>query len=192
MIGYLVLFLFLAAVVYLLFRTHKPRKEELIEGTEPELNLYGLDWPAVEARFPYKREISKITIGTANFLERERDVFEVYPPMVNPYAFALAVRQAEGGRAGREFGVMHKDALDTDFETQMEWFLLTFRNDTRRWHQDKLIHVGGRTRKDFVDFTAYFSAKYAPPGGVANDPNNLNRHHEGNIRRFYNLYRKGA
>lgn len=182
--------LIVIGVIVLLWLLARPREkpDPLPEGSELEPSLYGLNWPAVERCFPYKVEISRITLMVSAFLDQEREIFRAYPPLVNPYAFALAVRQAEGGRAGREFGVMHPDALDTGFDVQCEWFLHTFRNDTRRWHTNQLIHVGGRTRADFVDWISYFSQKYAPTQGATNDPTNLNQYHEPNVRRLYALY----
>ena len=51
-------------------------------------------------------------------LERIAESYNLTPKQ---YRLLQAIRIAENGRAGREFGVLHPKAIDTDFETQARW-----------------------------------------------------------------------
>jgi hypothetical protein len=152
---------------------------------QQEREKYPLDYSEVYRVFKSRNELSKILTHIDDFIKRNADTLKLYPFPVNPYAFTLAVRQQESGRPGREFGIMHPDALDTDLETQLEWFLATLLKDSIRWHTGKLWQ--GWNKSDFVDFLQYFARKYAPIG-ASNDPQNLNRFWEVNVRFLYELF----
>ncbi len=159
-------------------------QEPPLEEEFPSLN-----WGNVRKIFRFPSELGTILYGVRSFLEEQKERIQRSPIPVDPYAFTLAVRQQESGRPGREFGIMHPDALDTDLETQLEWFLATLLKDSIRWHTGKLW--GGWSKDQFPDFIAYFAKKYAPTG-AGNDPQGLNRFWEHNVRYFYALFsRKG-
>jgi len=76
------------------------------------------------------------------------------------FIILLAIRKAENGRAGRQFGVMHPAALDTDLDTQAGWAAATIVKNRVRWAMS-----GG---PDFIDFLAdrYCPAEIDPEGNV--------------------------
>ena len=63
-----------------------------------------------------------------------------YP--VNPYALLFAIREAEKGRKGFEFGIII--AKKTDLETQCKYACQTIVNNVKRFHP--------RQAKDFITF----------------------------------------
>ncbi len=143
-----------------------------------------LNWQNIKDLFPYPLEIPTIFSVVQAELEYYQDYLKKYPLLVNPFGFMLAIRKQENGKKGREFGIMHAQALDTGLVTQAEWAMATIVKDTRRWHEDVLICVGGKSRDDFVDWIEYFGTKYCPIG-ASNDPKGLNKNWIPNVRRFY-------
>lgn len=85
----------------------------------------------------------------------------------------LAIRCAENGRPGRQFGVLHPKAVDTDLRTQAGWAAATIVANRRRWDG----------RGDFIDFLA---GRYCPaesdPVGHAN--------WKRNVRLFYAQFKQ--
>ncbi|BER92674.1 hypothetical protein [Atrimonas thermophila] len=161
-------------LLYLLAPKRKRGKEQ------PE--KYPVNFEAVRKYFKFPDEVDFI-------LRRVEDFVKAHPELgslVNPYAFTLAVRQQESGRPGREFGVLHPEAIDTDLKTQLEWFLWTLLKDTERWSSGKLWNNWDKDQ--FKDFIEYFAKKYAPVG-AENDPRGLNRFWEKNVRHYYELFR---
>ena len=98
---------------------------------------------------------------------------EKYP--VNPHALILAIREAEKGRKGFEFGVIA--VKDTDLKTQCEYACATVKKNFERFRESG--------EKDFI---AFLGRRYAPLN-VPNDPHNLNRHWVSNVRWFYERFR---
>ena len=99
-----------------------------------------------------------------------------------PAAFLAAIRIAENGRAGREFGVL-SEAADT-YEAQARIAALSVRNNQYRfvarfkeWPTDV---QGGLSEA----FTKFMAQRWAPRG-VENDPNDLNAHWPKNVWRVY-------
>ncbi len=142
-------------------------------------NLKGLrrkedkTWPPLQnlSSFPYPEELPLI-------LEVAQKYFpagEAYP--VNPYALLLAIRCAEGGRKGFEFGIVA--AKDTDLRTQAEWACATVKKNLERFRKSG--------EKDIIEFLG----KRWAPIGAENDPLGLNRHWVRNVRFFYEKFRKG-
>jgi len=82
----------------------------------------------------------------------------------------LAIRKAENGATGKEFGIKGK-AWGTDLSTQAGWAACTVRNHRIR-HRE---HDCG------LDFIACLSRRYCPVG-AANDPDNLNKNWARNVR----------
>ena len=146
-----------------------------------------LRWININKTFPYPCEIPTIFSVIEQSLEQNKEALCFNPLLVDPFAFLLAVRRQEGGRKGCEFGIMHKDAYDTDLRTQAEWTVATLVKDTIRWHTNALICVQGKSKKDFVDFIEYFGCKYCPVG-ASNDPYGYNKYWIPNVRKFYEEY----
>jgi len=75
----------------------------------------------------------------------------------------MAIRKAENGRSGREFGIMDKRA-DT-LDSQAGWCAATVRNTYARW----------LATDQSVPFLVALRDRYAPIG-ADNDPGGLNEH----------------
>lgn len=91
--------------------------------------------------------------------------------MLWPYFARLcaAIRRAENGGPGREFGVMSKKART--YDEQAGWCAAIA---WKRWQEFQ-------TGKHGDDFLVYLASRYAPAGS-ANDPEGLNRHWLRNVR----------
>lgn len=83
----------------------------------------------------------------------------------------LAIRQAENGRAGREFGVLHPKAVNTNLDTQAGWAAATVVKNRARW--EKAGKPG--------DFITFLGKRYCPVD-ADNDPTGLNKHWIGNVK----------
>ena len=86
-----------------------------------------------------------------------------------------AIRHAENGRAGREYGVLHPKALGKSYRTQAGWCAATVQKTYDRWTK------AGRPG----DFIAYLGKRYCPVG-ADNDPQGLNRHWFKNVTAWRN------
>ena len=82
----------------------------------------------------------------------------------------LAIRKAENGRPGLEFGIMHPKANDLD--SQAGWCAASIVKNRQRWDG----------KGDFVEF---MGRRYCPVG-AENDPDNLNRHWVKNVNYWKN------
>jgi hypothetical protein len=97
-------------------------------------------------------------------------------------ALLQALRRAENGGPGREFGVLSVPAPTYDDQARVA--AETIRRNVERFEQrggQALDPASGRYTKEFIEF---FSSRYAPVG-ASNDPSGLNRHHAGNLVRLY-------
>jgi|SRR3989344_1724495 len=107
----------------------------------------------------------------------------------------LAIREAENGRAGRQFGIMPNGRYeadngytengqfnqypnDGDLSRQAAWAAWTIRRNRERFERNNEGHE---------DFIEYLSERYAPRG-AGNDPTDLNQNWAGNVRERYNLH----
>jgi hypothetical protein len=102
-----------------------------------------------------------------------------------PAAVLCALRIAENGGPGREFGVLSIPA--TTYEAQVDIAAKSFSNSEKRYRalgKDPFGEDGRYTE----DFLRHFSARWAPIGAL-NDPANLNTHHAQNIIDAYGYFR---
>lgn len=76
----------------------------------------------------------------------------------------FVIRKIENGAPGREFGVLHKKALNRGFRVQCEW-------------------AAGTIKKRYAGDLRAFAERWAPIG-ADNDPNGLNNHWHDNAS-FY-------
>lgn len=86
------------------------------------------------------------------------------------FIILLAIRKAESGSAGKEFGILHPKAVDTNLDTQAGWAAATVVKNHKRW-------LDAGKPESFVSF---LSKRYCPIG-ADNDPNGLNRHWRKNV-----------
>lgn len=97
-------------------------------------------------------------------------------------AFLKALRRAENGGPGREFGVLSVPAPTYDDQARVA--AESIRKNVERFERkggQAIDPVTGRYTNEFIEF---FSSRYAPVG-AANDPTGLNRHHARNLMRLY-------
>ena len=84
-----------------------------------------------------------------------------------------AIRHAENGRAGREYGILHPKALGKSYRTQAGWCAATVQK-----HYDRWTKAGSRG-----DFLESLARRYCPVG-AGNDPTGLNKHWLKNVRHW--------
>lgn len=95
-----------------------------------------------------------------------------------------AVRHAENGRAGREYGVLHPKALDKSYRTQAGWSAATIQKQF-----DRYCKAGGDP-KDVAAYLVSLRDRYCPIG-ADNDPLGLNSHWLKNVTKFRYRFVKG-
>ena len=88
-----------------------------------------------------------------------------------------AIRYAENGGKGREYGILHPRVKPT-YRSQAGWCAATVQKNYDRWTK------AGK-RGDFIDF---LGRRYCPVG-AKNDPQGLNRHWIKNVRHYVNRYK---
>jgi hypothetical protein len=141
-----------------------------------------LDEDSVLRNFKYPDELYTIFSVTERYLERYKNTLNKYPLPINPFAFMLAIRMAEQGRKGIEFGVLHPDAINTDLEEQAIWSICTIIKNSVRWHMLRKQNVE-------LDYITYFGGRWCPIG-ASNDPTGLNKHWVSNARYYYSIFNK--
>jgi len=88
-----------------------------------------------------------------------------------------AIRFAENGGRGVEYGVLHPKAKGKSYRTQAGWCAATVQK-----HWDRYIKAGGNP-KDIGAFIVSLGKRYCPVG-AKNDPQGLNQHWIGNVKKF--------
>ena len=109
-----------------------------------------------------------------------------------------AIRHAEDGDDGKEYGVTHVKAWATDYRTQAGWAAATTQKCMDRWRKGTAgpppvpawepylsnptpPHPGTlHDPADVEEFLEWYAKIYAPIG-AADDPTNLNQHWYGNV-----------
>lgn len=86
----------------------------------------------------------------------------------------LAIRKAEGGRKGLEFGVLHPKARNTNLEVQAGWASATVAKNYQRWKNAGCPD----------DFIIFLGNRYCPVG-ADNDPDGLNKYWITNVKYWY-------
>lgn len=89
----------------------------------------------------------------------------------------VAVRYAENGRPGRQYGVLHPKALGKSYRVQCGWSAATIQKQF-----DRYVKAGGDP-KDVAAYLVSLRNRYCPIG-ADNDPTNLNEHWLRNVSKF--------
>jgi hypothetical protein len=93
-----------------------------------------------------------------------------------------ALRRAENGGPGREFGVLSVPA--PTYGAQARVAAESIRRSAERFERTGRSAVDPTTGRYTTGFIEFFSRRYAPVG-AANDPTGLNRYHARNLIRLY-------
>jgi hypothetical protein len=91
--------------------------------------------------------------------------------------YVSAIRYAENGGKGREYGILHPRVKPT-YRSQAGWCAATVQKNYDRW-----VKAGKRG-----EFVVFLGNRYCPVG-ADNDPNGLNKHWIGNVRKFHARFR---
>lgn len=92
-----------------------------------------------------------------------------------------AIRYAENGGKGREYGILHPRVKPT-YRSQAGWCAATVQKNYDRW-----LKVRGEADCDFIPFLGH---KYCPIG-ADNDPDGLNEHWIHNVYHYARKIIKG-
>jgi hypothetical protein len=95
------------------------------------------------------------------------------------FVLICAIRKAENGRAGLEFGIMHPKA--NDYDSQAGWCAATVVKTWERYKEQ------GGSDKDIFKFIKYLGKRYAP-NNAKNDKKHLNAHWYSNVTYWYRAY----
>jgi len=140
------------------------------------------------------RKTDLIDYKTDDFSEQEYDIINYTADRVGVKpALLMAIRKAENGREGLEFGIIPTKAYEEDkgifengkireyndeFEKQASWCAWTIKKNLERYKNS-----------DFNgDFISFLQKKYCPIG-AENDPKGLNKNWENNVRFYLNIYK---
>lgn len=99
----------------------------------------------------------------------------IFRPILNP--IVAAIRYAENGRKGREYGILHTRVKPT-YRSQAGWCAATVQKNFTRWLNTK---PADKTPTAFITF---LGSKYCPVG-ADNDPTGLNKHWIKNVKYYY-------
>ncbi len=93
-----------------------------------------------------------------------------------------AIRKAENGGPGREFGILSVPA--PTYQSQAEVAAHTIQNNIIRYQDETGVSATGGNGRLTNAFIAYLGAKYAPIG-AGNDPSGVNANWVGNVETYY-------
>ena len=88
-----------------------------------------------------------------------------------------AIRYAENGGAGKEYGILHPRVKPT-YRSQAGWCAATVQKNYDRWTK-------ASSKGPFINF---LGRRYCPIG-ADNDPNGLNKHWIPNVSKFTNQFK---
>lgn len=100
--------------------------------------------------------------------------------------FMLAIRHAENGRPGREFGVL--DGESNDFDRQLSKSTKTIRGFLDTYPHNPLIMMingSGFRRLVYTEAFILFAQRRYCPIGAENDPEGLNKNWATNVSKHY-------
>jgi len=94
-----------------------------------------------------------------------------------------AIRSTENGRAGKEFGVLHRNAVGKPGQTldkQAGWASSILMKRKGEWEG-----MDSTTQAKYKGFPHYLQSKYSPTIGATNDPTGLNHNWLKNFTHHY-------
>lgn len=110
------------------------------------------------------------------------------------FLILLAIRKAENGRAGLEFGVLDPKAINTNLDTQAGWAAATIVKNRTRWEIGGCTALRGGDQPGNAnasggadEFITYLGQRYCPPKA---DP--INRHWAGNVKFWFKRFKDFA
>ena len=124
----------------------------------------------------------------------EEEIREILPVAhrygVDPQ-FIAAIRKAENGRPGREFGVLSIPA--PTYNDQLIACVKTIRKYIRDYPRNPFVFTKNLEQELRLiyspEFIAYAGSRYAPVK-ASNDPDGLNNNWVKNVMKYYSLYSK--
>ena len=119
----------------------------------------------------------------AALVEQFEDAIRVNLPSDKSFLkpIVAAIRYAENGGPGREYGILHPRVKPT-YRSQAGWAVCTVRN-----HWDRYIKKGGDP-KDMDAFIVDLGARYCPLDDPR-DKDGLNKHWIPNVKKFYRRFK---
>lgn len=106
--------------------------------------------------------------------------------------FVAAIRKAENGSPGREFGILSIPA--PTYSDQLLACVKTVRGRLKDYPQNPFLYTKN-TEGEFrliysTQFITYLGSKYAPTKNASNDPKGLNTNWVKNVSKFYSIFSK--
>lgn len=163
------------------------KQSEALEEPETLRDLYDFD-----LRYPGEREVIECTAKRVCRAAGIKDFEDMLSRLM------MAIRSAENGSPGREFGIMPTERYKRDrmvstgvdkprkyrstLEKQASWCAWTIVKRRKEW-----IVMGPEERSRYRDFIDYLGDSYCPVG-ASNDPTGLNRNWERNVRKLSKKY----
>lgn len=130
---------------------------------------------SLSAQIPLASNAAIKAKGGASAIAAFQDAIKVNVRSVHQKELApivAAIRYAENGGKGKEYGILHKRCPKT-YRGQAGWCAATVQKNYDRWVK------AGKTG----DFITFLSERYCPVG-ADNDPNGLNQHWAKNVKHF--------
>lgn len=103
----------------------------------------------------------------------------IFQPILNPVV--AAIRYAENGSKGREYGILHPRVKPT-YRSQAGWCAATVQKNFTRWLNTN------PTDKTTLAFIQFLGSRYCPVG-ADNDPTGLNKYWVKNVYHYYHEFK---
>lgn len=146
--------------------------DRTIPAEEPVKQIMKADDKVKDLDKEAERDAGIVSLSIAKYFEGEYEMIEKAALRNNcvgeDFLILLAIRKAENGGLGNEFGIIHPKAKNTNLNTQAGWAAATVVKNRERWDG----------KDGFIDF---LGSRYAPVG-AKNDPKGLNRNWVRNVK----------
>jgi hypothetical protein len=162
-----------------IWQGHKQCEQKIEQIEQQEKEKMDVDTEKMMQAFPSPK-ITKLNLS--DFSEKEKTVIADAGLRNNLkgflYPIFYAIRKAEDGKPGCEFGIIHRKAWNTDLKTQAGWAAATIQKNYDRYLKDQ-----GGFPNTYDGFIAYLGARYCPVG-ADNDPDGLNKNWIPNVTKW--------